>query len=32
MGLRAPFSKRILPKIKIMTDGNSVHVISGDFS
>ena len=32
MGPKPPFSKRILPKIKIMTDGRSVDVISGNFS
>ena len=32
MGPRPPFSKGILPKIKIMTDGISVDVISGNSS
>ena len=29
---RSPFSKLVLRKIKIMTDGRSVDVISGNFS
>ena len=29
---RPPFSKRVLRMIKIMTDGRSVDVISGNFS
>ena len=32
MGPKPPFSKRVLPKIKIMTDGRGVDVISGNFS
>ena len=32
MGPRSPFSKCVLPKVKIMTDGKSVDVISGNFS
>ena len=31
MGTRPPFSKRVLPKVKIMTDGKSVDVISRNF-
>ena len=31
MGLRSPFSKRVLPKVKAMTDGRSVDVISDKF-
>ena len=32
MGPRPPFSKCILPKIKIMMDERSVDIISGNFS
>ena len=32
MGPKPPFSKRVLPKIKIMTDGRGVDVISGNVS
>ena len=32
MDPRFPFSKLVLRKIKIMTDGRSVDVISGNFS
>ena len=32
MDPRPPFSERVLPKVKAMTDGRSVDVISGNFS
>ena len=32
MGLKPPFSKRVFLKVKIMTDGRNVDVISGTFS
>ena len=32
MGPRRPFSKHVLPKVKIMTDGESVDVNSGNSS
>ena len=32
MDPRLPFSKRVLPKVKIMTDGKSVDVNSGNSS
>ena len=32
MGPRIQFPKRVLPKVKIMTDGRSVDVNSGKFS
>ena len=32
MGPRPPFSKRALPKVKILTDGRNVDLISRNFS
>ena len=32
MDPRPPFSERVLPMVKTMTDGRSVNLISGDLS
>ena len=32
MDSRPPFTVRVLPKVKTMTDGRSVEVISGNFN
>ena len=32
MDPRPPFSERVLSKVKTMTDGRSIDVISGNFS